>query len=94
MATRGIVVENSGASFGLGKINSWLGIGVLIAGGWFLGQGSELILIGGLANLVDRFLFGHVRDYWRVPVLGVFNNINDWVIFLGAMWWGWKRWKK
>lgn len=38
--------------------------------------GLVLILIGGLVNLVDRFEYGYVRDYWNF--FGVLvNNLND-----------------
>lgn len=47
--------------------------------GWFL------ILAGGGVNWWDRFNFGFVRDYWKLPFNNLYNNIADWWIFVGIM---------
>ena len=47
-----------------------------------------LILGGGISNLVDRVLFGGVRDWMTLPVLGLHNNLADWAIVLGLIWCG------
>lgn len=46
--------------------------------------GLYLIFIGGLVNLVDRFLFSFVRDYFKVVFF--YNNLADWTIFVGVFW--------
>jgi lipoprotein signal peptidase len=43
----------------------------------------EIILIGGLINLIDRLVFGYVRDYWWF--VGVYNNLADWLIGVGVL---------
>lgn len=40
----------------------------------------------GLSNIVDRFMYGGVKDWLPVPVLGWRNNVADWVIVLGLGW--------
>lgn len=47
--------------------------------------GYILFLTGGWVNLMDRVRMGCVMDYWNVPLLGVKNNINDWVVFVGII---------
>jgi lipoprotein signal peptidase len=44
------------------------------------------VLLGaGFSNLVDRWMFGGVRDFWLLPILNVQNNLADWFIFLAAL---------
>lgn len=50
-----------------------------------------LIWIGGVVNWLDRVRFGSVRDYWFLPGLNVYNNIADWVIFIGFIGYLWKN---
>lgn len=39
------------------------------------------LLVGAsVSNIVDRIVFGGVRDIWYVPVLGIYNNLADWII--------------
>lgn len=89
ICSRGFVVKNYGISFSLEWVNVlFLNIiFVLIVGvlywenkSYFLG----LILIGGLVNMVDRLIFGYVRDYWTFGQL-VINNLNDWFIGGGTI---------
>ena len=49
------------------------------------GRGYWLIFIGGLLNLIDRIIFGYVRDYWNFLGVGLYNNINDWIIGVGVL---------
>lgn len=44
-----------------------------------------LVLVGGGVNFLDRIRFGYVRDYWFVPGLMVYNNLPDWIIFVGII---------
>ena len=47
---------------------------------------AGLILGGGISNLVDRVLFGGVRDWMTLPVIGLRNNLADWAIVFGLLW--------
>lgn len=47
--------------------------------------GLFIIILGGVSNLIDRLMFGHIRDYWNLFNSGVYNNINDWIIGVGAL---------
>ena len=84
-----ILVENYGISFGVeGDLFIFLSIiFVLLFLGLAIknGRGYWLIFIGGLANLGERMIFGYVRDYWNFFNLGVYNNINDWIIGVGVL---------
>ena len=44
--------------------------------------GMFLIAVGGVINLIDRWSFGYVRDYWRFGT--VYNNLADWLIGIGV----------
>lgn len=83
------MVKNYGISFGLeSPFFIYLNIFFLL---FFLylsfkrGRGYWLIFMGGLLNLIERFRFGHVRDYWNLLGSGLYNNINDWIIGLGVL---------
>jgi lipoprotein signal peptidase len=84
-----IIVKNYGISFGLNGgffvilsiIFVLLFLGLAIKNG----RGYWLIFIGGMANLVERIIFGYVKDYWNFFNLGVYNNINDWIIGIGVL---------
>jgi len=84
----GVVVRNSGASFGLNIGGVLLNIVVLIFLGWWAiwREGNRWLLVvvaGGVLNIIDRLRFGFVRDYWHLA-FGLYNNLADWVIALGA----------
>lgn len=49
---------------------------------------SLIILAGGLVNYFDRLKYGYVRDYWHIPGTGIYNNLPDWIIFIGLLWYG------
>lgn len=53
--------------------------------------GLGLIVLGGGLNLLERILKGYVSDYWKIPGVNLYNNLNDWLIFIGAV--GWLIWK-
>ena len=83
------MIKNYGISFGMnGMIFIVLNIIFILL---FLilsirkGGGFWLIFIGGVANLIDRIIFGYVRDYWNFLGLGLYNNINDWIIGIGVL---------
>lgn len=93
----GVEVENRGISFGFG--GRWVIIFSLSLLSWltyFWGRndslGLGLILIGGWVNMIDRMVWGYVRDYWRL--ITVYNNIADWMIGLGVGIFIWNLWKK
>lgn len=81
---------NSGASFGSFEgggvillVLNLVFIGILLK---FFGTklGAFLMVAGAVGNIMDRVLFGAVRDYW--DFLGLFwNNLNDWFIALGML---------
>jgi len=86
LAGRLAVSKNFGISFGIQVAGEWVVLALFLMviliknknWGWLM------IFSGGLANVIDRLIFGYVRDYCRLPVVGAFsNNINDWLIFVG-----------
>lgn len=50
-----------------------------------ISRGWCLFLLGGWGNTVERLIRGCVVDYWNLPVFGLKNNINDWLIFGGLI---------
>lgn len=46
--------------------------------------GWALIILGGLLNFGERCLTGGVRDYWLIPGTLIYNNVNDYLIAIGA----------
>lgn len=81
-----VIIFNNGISFGW-EINKWIVAGMWLVFSLWLEKrrslGWYLVAIGGGINLVDRFRLGAVRDYWKLSLVGVYNNINDWLIFAG-----------
>ena len=51
------------------------------------------IIVGGLLNFLERLYRGYVVDYWRIPGTEIYNNINDWLIFIGLGLYLWKKLK-
>lgn len=83
------MVKNYGISFGIsGPFLIGLSF-VLVILFLFLaikkGRGYWLIFIGGFLNLFERIIFGYVRDYWNFLGVGLYNNINDWIIGVGVL---------
>jgi lipoprotein signal peptidase len=56
---------------------------------WMLG----LAVLGGGLNLVERLMRGYVSDYWKIPFIPLYNNLNDWLIFIGVVMYIWKKFK-
>jgi lipoprotein signal peptidase len=93
----GIDIRNEGISFGWsGFLVILLNLILLVWLTWFGWRsnffGVELILTGGWVNIIDRMLFGYVRDYWWLGP--VYNNIADWMISVGVGIFIWELWKK
>jgi len=89
ICNRGIVVKNYGISFSIYWVNSLLlNIIFILIIGWFYWKEKSyflsLVLIGGLINIVDRLVFGYVRDYWNFGG-ALINNLNDWLIGVGVL---------
>lgn len=78
-------VINTGISFGVlisSNIIYFTLISILFI--WLYKEQMWLILAGGLANLVSRFVWGGVVDYWNF--YGLFsNNLADWMIGIGVV---------
>ena len=83
------MVKNYGISFGMN--GSFLIILSIIFILLFLvlaikkGRGYWFIFIGGFFNLIERMVYGYVKDYWNFLGTGLYNNINDWIIGLGVL---------
>lgn len=86
-----ISVINQGISFGLFQSPLWI-VHLVLFVGLFLFFWREsashpipygLILGGSISNIVDRILFGGVKDWIHLPY-GMTNNIADWAIFFGV----------
>lgn len=95
-----IIVKNYGISFGINgvffillniiftllflylNIKEWRGPAKSSA---LRRAGIGLIFIGAAANLIERIILGYVRDYWNFFHLGLYNNINDWIIGVGVL---------
>lgn len=83
------MVKNYGISFGING-HFFMGLSVVLV---FLflflaikkGRGYWLIFVGGSLNLLERITFGYVRDYWNFLGMGLYNNINDWIIGVGVL---------
>jgi len=94
-----VVIKNFGVSFGLNNI--WLfiiyGLSLVIITFKSIKENSLgllLLTVGGLVNLIDRLIFGYVRDYWNFLHLGIYNNLNDWLIGIAVLSLVREIWKK
>jgi len=89
-------MRNNGASFG---IDFWglnllsLVILIILFFIWRKDKniGWLVIILGGILNLGERIFFGFVTDYWRIPFTDIYNNINDYLIFIGGIMVIWKK---
>lgn len=91
---------NEGVSFGL-NIPGILAIQLFLLGIsiylWWQDKrvwGWLLVFLGGFFNLLERLIKGAVTDYWRIPFTTIYNNINDYLIFLGILQVTYFIWKK
>ena len=86
-----MVLVNKGISFGLEfpglELISGFFLLVLMIIWWREKRawGIILVVLGGGLNLIERFSFGGVRDYWQIPFTSIYNNINDYLIIIGMV---------
>lgn len=88
LASTNNIIKNYGISFGInGGFFIILNIifVVILTKIWFKNNllSLGLILVGGWINLIDRLIFGYVRDYWTLG--WVYNNLADWLIQIGVI---------
>ena len=88
LVTRLEVVQNKGISLGVNLPMTEVFLVMFLA--ILLGQAVKnfkwsvyLIFVGGLINFVDRLIVGFVRDYFKI--IFFYNNLADWVIFVGVI---------
>lgn len=88
-------VINTGLSFGLFPALPWdivlLILLTMLLIYWRTVQGEArwalaLLYAGGLGNLISRLIWGGVVDWLPLPFGGQ-NNLADWSIFFGLLWW-------
>jgi lipoprotein signal peptidase len=87
------VVVNRGVTFGW-LPGSWWGVGLGLVWFWvFLewrkSQGSSwwgwgMVVMGGLSNLIDRAIWGGVRDFIYYPWFGLYGNVADFILVMGV----------
>lgn len=90
--SKGMVMINEGGVFGLLPHWGWLLVLpvillVVLISWWrsndvFIRGALVLIIGGGISNLIDRFVYGGVRDFIYYPGLAVYGNVAD--IFLAV----------
>lgn len=57
--------------------------------------GWGLMIVGGGLNLIERLVWGGVKDYWQIPLTAIYNNLNDYLIAAGVIQLTWYYiWKK
>lgn len=88
LASTNNIIKNYGISFGInGGFFIILNIifVVILTKIWFKNNllSLGLMLVGGWINLIDRLIFGYVRDYWYLG--WVYNNLADWLIQIGVI---------
>jgi len=83
------MVKNYGISFGIDGmvfiVLSVVFVFIFLILSIKKGRWYWLIFIGGFLNLTERIMFGYVRDYWNFLGIGLYNNINDWIIGVGVL---------
>ena len=88
LASTNNIIKNYGISFGInGGFFIILNIifVFILTKIWFKNNllSLGLMLVGGWINLIDRLIFGYVRDYWYLG--RVYNNLADWLIQIGVI---------
>lgn len=95
----GLVIINSGISFGF---FSGTRLDIILAICWvgfwlILGKtkakfplATGMVLGGAVSNIIDRFLWGGVRDFIPLPPFVIRNNLADWMIVCGLVYMLWK----
>ena len=97
--SQGWVVLNKGISFGLLTESPWLPVVLVVvivcvmglaiqrqfvARQWLL---SGLVFGGLISNVIDRLVVGGVKDWLPAPGLMITNNLADWAIVGGLVYW-------
>lgn len=90
------IVLNTGISFGLFPSGLLTVALVVVLIGIALKFGRQFMTVSTLAtglffgascsNILDRVLYGGVRDFLPVPFFDIRNNLADWVIILTLTW--------
>lgn len=94
-----IYTENTGAAFGMLSNNTWFLIGftaVFIVAfvlfdifnhskNWFYRIGYVLVLAGAIGNLIDRIMFGFVRDFIAISFFPFIFNVADIFVTVGTV---------
>lgn len=88
--SRGEYVENTGVSFGWQFGTDWWWILVFICLCWWWLRlkdesrvGERMIILGGVANLIDRLVYGRVIDWINLEFVGLWINLADLYISAG-----------
>lgn len=94
---------NSGVSFGMmakidGNIMLLFIIILLALFGYFLRSlwqkhplAAGVLFGGAISNVMDRVLFGGVRDWFPLPFVHLNNNLADWSICFAIMYLFWQE---
>ena len=87
---RGGYVENTGVSFGwqIGADWWWILVFVCLCWWWLKLKeerrvGERMIILGGIANLSDRLIYGRVIDWISLGFVGLWINLADLYISVG-----------
>ncbi len=89
-----LAIMNRGGVFGVFP-SWWGGVGLvviwlfLVRHWWTIRSygvrlGMGVIVAGGLGNLIDRLLFGSVRDFIFYPPFGFYGNVADIMLGVGV----------
>lgn len=86
-----IIIKNYGVSFGQNFPGVLFVSGFLLVVLIVLAYREKKVslwvaVIGGGLNLWERLTMGYVVDYWKIPGIPLYNNVNDWLIFGGIVW--------
>lgn len=88
LSATNIIIKNYGISFGIGGwffiLLSLVFVGIISTIWWRNDHGGVILMVvGGWINLIDRIVFGYVRDYWKLG--SIYNNLADWIIQVGVI---------